>query len=354
MTFGPYDYVPVLKVKRGEKAALRLVAPALRARISPLLEIVEWRKDKKPTLSAHLDTAFKEFGASLRGYPRCFLDARELTPHGQEAAEEVFERAAALGVRFIPVTGVSRTADLAPALKNRTNGLAVRLTRVEFEGGRLAPQLLDFVTSHGLAFSATDLILDLGPVEDMIEEGVAALATQFLREIPKPTAWRTLTVSASAFPRGMGVVERRSHLLVDRAEWLAWRNHLRQVKEVPRIPTYSDCAIQHPAGVEGFDPVLMQVSASIRYTLPESWLLIKGVSTRRKLPSEQFPELATLLVYGHLRSHFPGEDHCEGCASVKAAADGKKGFGYPEAWRRIGTIHHITEVMHALSLLHGS
>ena len=43
MTFGPRHYVPVLKVKRGEKTALQSVALDLRAEITPLLEIVEWR-----------------------------------------------------------------------------------------------------------------------------------------------------------------------------------------------------------------------------------------------------------------------------------------------------------------------
>ena len=44
MTFGPGHYVPVLKVKRGEKSALQLVDFDLRKHITPLLEIVEWRK----------------------------------------------------------------------------------------------------------------------------------------------------------------------------------------------------------------------------------------------------------------------------------------------------------------------
>ena len=86
MTFGPRHYVPVLKVKRGEKKALQSVALDLRAEITPLLEIVEWRRsEEKPELSDHLDTAFKDLAKSLRLYSRCFLDARELAPEGQAA-----------------------------------------------------------------------------------------------------------------------------------------------------------------------------------------------------------------------------------------------------------------------------
>lgn len=95
----------------------------------------------------------------------------------------------------------------------------------------------------------------------------------------------------------------------------------------------------------------MQVSAAIRYALPEHWLLIKGESTRRLPPSQQFPDLASKLVYGELGGDFAGPDHCSGCASMKAAADGAPKLGSPEAWRRLGTIHHLTTVIEGLTAL---
>lgn len=52
MTFALDHYVPVLKVKRGEKKALQLIAPNLQHRITPLLEIVEHGDDTE--LNTHL------------------------------------------------------------------------------------------------------------------------------------------------------------------------------------------------------------------------------------------------------------------------------------------------------------
>ena len=354
MTFGPDHYVPVLKVKRGEKKALQLLDVNLWPHITPLLEIVEWQGSKKPTLSGHLDTAFRDLAKSLQGYPRCFLDSRELAPHGETAAAEVFRRAVRDGIPFIPVTGISRGADVSAALSNRERGLAIRLTRSEFEAGELSSRLLDFMARHDIGFEDTDLIVDLGAVEDMVTEGVARFAIQFLADVPDPDSWRTLTVSASAFPWSMTIVDRNSHRYAARTEWLAWRDHLRDGGHARRIPTYSDCAIQHPAGVEGFDPRIMSASATVRYALSDSWLLIKGESTKKRRPSLQFPWLAKQLVYGYLRDRFYGPAHCRGCASIKAAADGRPRFGSPEAWRRIGTVHHITEVTQALRSLPGS
>ena len=464
MTFGPSHYVPVLKVKRGEKSALQLVAFELREHITPLLEIVEWEESqKKPTLSGHLDTAFKGLAKSLLMYPRCFLDARELAPVGPSAAEQVFTRAAGAGIPFIPVTGINR-ADASAAMSNQDRGLAIRLTRDEFEAGDLSSSLFAFMKRHGIGVEDTDLIMDLGPVEEMVTDGVTRFATQFLGDVPDPNRWRTLTLTASAFPQSMAVVERHSHTLVARAEWLTWKRlrgsgqlvrvptfsdcaiqhpvgvegfdprkmrasasvryaladnwllikgestgrrgvtrfatqflgdvpdpnrwrtltltasafpqsmavverhshtlvaraewltwkRLRGSGQLVRVPTFSDCAIQHPVGVEGFDPRKMRASASVRYALADNWLLIKGESTGRRLASLQFPLLAKRLAYGHLRHHFHGETHCEGCASIKRAADGQPRLGSPEVWRRIGTVHHITEVTRKLRSLPGS
>ena len=347
MKFGPNHYVPVLKVKRGEKRALGLVSTALTDRITPLMEIVEITEGK--TVPDHLSTAFRGLADALRPFSRCFLDTREIAGAGPSAALAVFQRASDEGISFTPVTGISRSADVAAAIKHSPQGLALRLTREEFEGGGSGLKVRNFMMSHSLALGETDLIIDLGGVGDLVSEGVIALTAFCLSEVPDMTKWRTLTVSGCAFPKGMGVVGRDSHLLVERAEWLAWRDGLFSLRGgLSRLPTFSDSAMQHPIGIEGFDPRIMQVSATVRYARPEHWLLIKGESTRVTPPGVQFPRLATQLVYGHLKKHFDGPDHCEGCRLIKAAADGADKLGSAEVWRRLGTVHHITMVMDGL------
>lgn len=352
MTLGSDHYVPVLKVKRGEKKALQSIEPSLQQRITPLLEIVERKPDSASTVSAHLDKTFRDLADSLRLYPRCFLDARELVADGPSAALEVFHRAASAGIVFTPVTGVSRSADVAAAIKYKIHGMALRLTRKEFEDGRLARILQDFMTKYGLAPQEIDLIVDLGPVDDMVGAGVAALSGAFLADVPDHQKWRTFIISACAFPPSMGRVTRNSHDLVERTEWTGWRDNLHANRHtLLRLPTFSDCAIQHTKGVEGFDPLKMQVSASVRYSSMDNWLLIKGESTRIKSASTQFPMLAKQLVYDHLQSHFRGANHCSGCMSIQGSADGASHMGSAEVWRRIGTVHHITAVVQEIAAL---
>ena len=349
MTFGPDHYVPILKVKRAEKAALRQLSPVLRPRIIPLLEIVE-RREKK--IEGHLETALRNLAESVKGYPRCFLDVREIEPDRAAAAVAAFGRAAAAGIAFTPVTGVSRTVDVEAALHHQDHGLAIRLTRTELEEGNLNVKIDAFLETHRVAANEIDIVVDLGAVENMIPAGVEALTDAFLDEVPDHASWRTFTVSACAFPMSMGGVERHSHELVERADWISWKDNLHGRRaDLPRLPSFGDCAIQHLSGVEGFDPKTMAASAAIRYARDQHWLLVKGESTRNTPPSLQYPQLASKLVYGPLKHYFAGPEHCAGCQSMKEAADGASNYGSLEAWRRLGTIHHICRVMQELGSL---
>src|ERR1039458_8726631 len=121
MTFDHHHYVPVLKIKRGEKRALSSIEASVQSHITPLLEVVKRIKEKTPSLDAHLKTAFKDLATSVSQYSRCFLDAAEMESDGSSAANEIFRRAAQENIVFTPVTGISRTADVVAALNNRTH-----------------------------------------------------------------------------------------------------------------------------------------------------------------------------------------------------------------------------------------
>lgn len=353
MTFGPAFYMPVLKNKRGEKAALQALSPQVRSWMVPLIEVTERRaqpgKARTP-LPKHLMNQFKDLPAAVAPFSRFFLDCREIESEGPTATADAFALAALLP--FTPVTGISRTVDTVAVMANRKHGVAIRLTRAEFEAGVIPSGLPAFLKSHSLRHDETDLIIDLGAVDTMITAGVATLAAAFLADVPDRRLWRTLTMSGCAFPESMGVVDPRSNELVDRVEWLAWRDALYQGRgQLDRLPTFSDCAIQYPKGVEGFDPRFMSVSASIRITQTDEWLLVKGVSTEVVPAAVQFPGLATRLVYGDLKRFFAGVQHCTGCSQMVDAANGLPRLGTAEVWRKLGTIHHITRAVELISVL---
>ena len=89
MTFDHHHYVPVLKVKRGEKKALVSIEASIRSHITPLLEVVERIEEKTPSVDAHLKTAFKDLAISVSQYSRCFLDTSEMEHDGQSDRKSV-------------------------------------------------------------------------------------------------------------------------------------------------------------------------------------------------------------------------------------------------------------------------
>jgi hypothetical protein len=363
MTFGSDFYIPVLKLKKAEKDALRMLSPGVRSQMLPLLEVpVRKARRKKGTrgadsalvitpLPTYLKNKFDGLAKAVEPFPRILLDCREIDPDGPEAAASAFALAAEMGTPVTPVTGISRTVDTAAVMSNRKDGVAIRLTRNEFEAGRIRSELPAFLEANSLKPQEIDIIVDLGPVDDMIADGIADYATDFLSAIPDHRSWRTLTVSGSAFPLSMRIVQGNSphsSMLVERAEWVAWRDRLYAGRdELDRLPTFSDCAVQHPSGVEGYNHAYMRPSASLRITQSDEWLLVKGA--RDADLDREFPRLATRLVYGNLRSYFAGASHCAGCEQMKDAADGLPGFGTATDWRRIGTIHHITCAVRLIS-----
>lgn len=346
------QYVPVLKLKAAEKEALCLVHAGIRGNVIPLFEVVARKENpntrKIPTGAEHLDTAFKGLAGSVSYYAKYFLDPIELDADQAIDVGDVFRRGDKLGRPFTPVTGLRRLRCTSVALEHKRHGLAIRLSRTEMESDKISKAIAGFMTQHRLSHDAVDLIVDLGAVESMVPSGVLSLAKSCLAAVPEPAAWRSLILSGCDFPKSMGEVSADSHEFADRSHWLAWRNIAKSRGYVP-IPTFSDCAIQHSAGVEGVDMRLVKPAPSIRYALDEQWLLIKGSGS--KLPSEQYSDLAGQLTIGDLSGHFHGPGHCKGCDRMRRAAEHEPEANSRKDWRQFGTIHHITRTVESIRVV---
>lgn len=352
--FGPDHYVPVLKVKPAEKAAMYNLSASVAARVTPLLEIVE-RKEKSetkskaaylPSLDEHLDETFRGLRKAVNTFDRYFLDCRELAPDGHAAAVNVFASAAKLGTPFIPVVSITRTSDVAAALAHRKHGIAIRLSYGEFSKGRMRTDLPKFIEAHGLLEREVDLFVDLEDVDQMIGVGVAERVSELLAEVPNHAAWRTFTLSACDFPSSLKI-EADSHELFPRLHWNNWREELFANRSLlTRLPSFSDCGIQHRKGVEGIDFSKISPSATIRHALAGSWYIAKGRNMAEH-GGAQFQGLAAKALSDTAASGA----HCPGCRALPRAAADPKGYKSPQKWRELGTIHHITLTAEILAAL---
>ena len=173
---------------------------------------------------------------------------------------------------------------------------------------------------------------------------LAQIATAFLANLPDPSAWKTITVSSSAFPENLGAVPPRSVESLPRVE-LQLRDELASRKrKIPRFPTFGDYGICHPDLLD-FDPRTHTPSAAIRYTTERKWLIVKAGSIK-KHKLEQFRQLSDTL---RKRPEYYGENYSWGDRYISECADCNVGHGNLTTWRQVGTNHHVTLVANQIA-----
>lgn len=354
MNFGLDHYVPALKLKTAEKAALKALKPEVRNRITPLLQMIELVEGV--TLKERLASAFDGLPAAVAGLARFFIDPMELTDGidrepAAAAANAVFESCASLETPFTPVSGVSRQNEVTTAAlrAQKRSGFALRVTPADLSDG-LGREVLRFLRAHQLSASETDLILDHGPLEDeLIDLGLTREFYRSVTSLPLLSEWRTVTLLSSAFPYSLKDLS-NGHRAADRSNWRVWRDHTRRTPAIVRTPTFGDWGIQHPQRKEPKPGAPMNIFGNIRYAQEAQWLINRGVSQDDVPLALQMPRLAAPFASGELAGPFDRE-HCAGCRSIAAVASGTEIIALAATWREIGTIHHITTTVEAIRSL---
>lgn len=343
MTIPQRVYVPILKCKQNEKGALRQLAATARSSLTPLIEVVERKGDDAKPLDNHLRTAFRDLSDALGG-DECWLDTHEIPG----CAARAFECAGQHGVKFLPVIWLrGQQQDLAAALQCRAKGLCLRVSQSDLRLGVSASEVRALLEEHHLAPAGMELVLDMGAIEELAFEGGRRLVDALLHAVPPLREWRSVTLAGTALPASMKDVPTEGRRDFARTEWVLWRDYARvRAQELGQFIAFGDCAIQHPRGVEGYDPRVMPRSPTIRFALSDQWLIWKGKSNKLEREALQFPRLADAALRD-LGDQFHA-DHCGGCGDLRRASIGAPRLGSAGIWRRIGTVHHMTTVVEQL------
>jgi hypothetical protein len=115
-----------------------------------------------------------------------------------------------------------------------------------------------------------------------------------------------------------------------------------------RHATFGDYTIQNGAFLE--PPSRPNISASIRYTTDENWVIMRGEGLRNKdgPGHDQYPANAELLCG---RDEYCGEDFSYGDAYIRERYENPQKTGNPETWLRAGINHHVTFVVRQIARL---
>lgn len=353
--FNEKHYVPILKWKKGERIALRHLSTDLKSRLTPLIEIapIDWDYNEEcpsKTLSKHLENIGEQLLESWGAEPPVFIDLSLLEPSDQmddgiHPLTFIRQQAMTKKIKIIPVTGANRDdeyqREVNKANKEDAFGICFRITDddlddIEYVLGKL-------LNSFDVHPEQVDLLIDFDYIPPEDAKKIYISIKSVLNSIPEVDKWRTLTLAGTSFPENLGGFESFSTEEIPRIEWLIWKTLISK-KDVKRPPTFGDYGISNPKLTE-IDPRLMRGTANIRYTLNESWLILKGGQI--KLHGwEQIYYLAEQLVND---KRYFGQTHCYGDAYIFESLAKKERLGGYEVWRRIGTNHHLTLVINQIA-----
>jgi hypothetical protein len=95
------------------------------------------------------------------------------------------------------------------------------------------------------------------------------------------------------------------------------------------------------------DPRNMRVSASIRYTCDDYWLIVRG-KWLRKFGFGQYHNMCANLIR---RPEYSGAAFCWGDNYINDCAIQSVGTGSATTWRKVGNNHHFHKVIAQISSL---
>jgi len=351
----------MLKGKEGEFAALESIPSDVKPQLMPLIEFPDVPFDyvnERPSKS--LDEHVEAVSGRLEKLQRIWQNAPlylhlpwfgegERLNDGRVALDPVLEDCLHVGIKAVPVVSRRSSHDEVGAAARYSaksgTGACVRLFIEDFKEDLDLEEEVDRLFSGlgGVKSNPLDIIIDLGE----LRAEANLVARSVLSMIPKKELWRRMILAAASFPEDLSDVGAATTSTIPRREWELWKTLQRRPNILPRRDLiFGDYAIAHPVPKE-LDPRIMQMSASIRYTTPGDWLVVKGRNVRQ-YGFDQYFELCKTLV---ARPEYCGREYSWGDRYIDECANGMTGPGNATTWRKVGTNHHLTLVTRELAKL---
>ena len=348
-------YIPILRWKRGERIALRNLQGDIKAQMTPLVELIPG--DFKTGNAAAVDNKLYKIAEDLFknwGQAPLFVDLGLLYPavrasNGLHPIEVLCREAHIRQLSLIPVTGLDRTESylsaVASIIKEDHRGACIRLRRPDIQRPTFLTDLGRLLTQLELSPPHVHLLVDY----QIINNSCPSFAN-LCSLLPNLSQWRTFTIASGAFTKDLsGFGKNRQHIHT-RLDWLTWHGQIASSPPLPRPPSYSDYTIQYPIFEE--IPSFPNISASIRYTAEEYWVIMRGEGLRNEDGPgfAQYPANAQLLCD---RPEFCGAGFSYGDAYIEEMGRQSEKTGTPETWIRAGINHHLTFVVRQIANLSG-
>ncbi|WP_082484803.1 beta family protein [Microbacterium sp. Leaf151] len=353
-------YRPFTLARAGELAALARVSGTTSGALLPVFQIAPrtWDYEKErysKTISAHL-APLPEKLASVWGGGSGYVDVSMLDSEpiidGQHPLAWLAAQTRVVGTQLAPLVEASSSASAKAAAANlhvaHGTGVGIRLRQIDWttiDPARLTTLLGDL----GVAPNVVDVFVDFEGAEGAVIE-VAVIAE--LTSLRALGPFRSITVGGAGFPDVNGVP--RGTTEYPRDEWRIYSAVRAKLASMSQpTPDFFDNLVLKPDTIElGVDPRFISISAALRYTVTNDYLLAKGELFKGQGGSGK-GGAALIPALDELTRHAEYATPVRSQADdwIEAVVAGSATPGNPGKWREWGTVRHIEVVAFQLSTL---
>lgn len=342
-----WTYMPILKWKRGEQAALDKLTASEWDGVVPLLELC--------SIPAAPDTT--SLSAALPSYVKDVADRiLKSVPEEQSIAIDTRYVSTAYNAQLnLMIAILSRLCKLInhpiiPVLKAEHVGLlsgltaprletlqsfdeiVLRVVTGQFESAQIDPALTEL--NKFIKRKQAHLLIDQFAIVDKQPADCFNSLKPYLAAAAA-TACASVTVAGGSFPvnlmgRKAGVTD------LPRVEWKVW-GQIQAVREYEHF-RFADYTVSNPNPMDDeVDPTKVNPSISLRYASDEFWRLYKGTGFKGA-PAGVLKSLSKLLTADAI---YGGPGYSFGDTKYTDYANGGTTNGIPWTWRRDATNRHI-------------
>ncbi|WP_366294487.1 beta family protein [Paenibacillus sp. AN1007] len=348
-------YVPVLKWKQGEQKAVEGLQIPTKQSMTPLIEIpqIDWDYENdcpKKTIDEHLsktgESLYNSWGITEPVFiDLIYIDPSERMQDGSHPLSYVLQEGRNRGINLIPVTDPNRDSayqlEVMKANQTDQNGVCIRLKEAHFNN--LQHHINQLLQQQNISPNEVDLVIDYEYASTENKNRTSIFLKGVLDTIPYLHDWRSLTLTGTSFPADLGSIDSNSIGEIERSEWLIWKDVV-TTHSLKRSLNFGDYGISNPAPFEA-DPRFINMSANIRYTADDKYIIFKGRVIKR-FGGAQYFQIAQQVVAHH---EYYGAGFSAGDYYINEVANNNDGPGNATSWRKAGTNHHLTLVITELS-----
>ena len=277
------------------------------------------------------------------GNGRIFIDCKiidnyNIVKNGIHPMEFIIRECLNRNIDAVPVIGLKTTekcqSAISKVIKTNNNRICIRVTLDQLNHNNFEEDIISLLETLNVNPETISLIVDCQSVSDAnIDYQVVC------DQIPYLDNLSDFIMLSGAFPKDLSELERNRQHTITRYDWLAWQEQVKM--PLQRVPIYGDYTVQYGLFVE--PPNFPNMSASIRYTSEDYWVIMRGEGVRNPGGPgyRQWPANAFLLCE---RSEFCGKDFSYGDEYIYEKSKMEGTTGNAGTWIRAGINHHLTYV----------